>query len=75
MGYTGGALIEKEVEAGGYMTRRRYSMCLAIVLCCREAGLGEEEGRWEVARLVVPEVILGRPARLGSEEVEGGCWS
>lgn len=53
----------------------RYSRCLAIVLCCLEAGLGEEEARWEVGRPVALATILRRPARLDIEEAEGGCWS
>ena len=64
-----------EVGAEGCRMGRRCSRCLAIVLCCREAGPGEEEARWEVARLVGPAVTLRRPARWGIGEVEGGCWS
>lgn len=75
MGYTGGALTEKEAEAEVYRIRTRYSRCLAIVLCCLEADLGEEEARWEVVRLVALVMILRPPARWGSEEAEGGCWS
>lgn len=75
VGYTGAALTEKEAEAEGCRTRMRCSRCPAIVLCCLEAGLGEEEARWEVARLVALATILRRRARLDIEEAEGECWS
>lgn len=50
-------------------------MCLAIVLRCQEAGLGEEEARWEGARQEALVVTLRRPARWGIEVEEEGCWS
>lgn len=44
-------------------------------MCCQEAGLGEEEAHWEVARLEALAGTLRRPARWGIEVVGEGCWS
>lgn len=73
MGCTGGAPAAAEAE--GCRNRRRYSRSLAIVLRCQEAGPGEEEARWEGARLGALAVTLLRRARLGIEVVGEGCWS